>query len=114
MVSLVKLVREKYPDTRFIAIGESLGATPCLRLACEYPEFVDGLILSGPAVVVNPKMLIHPKAIFAGLRGLVIDPKFNVKLNFFMRSLVSMDQESCRRAGVRPSYQKRTYFEGFD
>lgn len=92
MVALVKLAREKFPDTRFIAIGESLGATPCLKLAAQYPELVDGLILSGPAIVVNPKMLIHPKAVFAGLRGLVIDPKFNVNLNYFMRSLVSLDE----------------------
>ena len=30
---LVKLVKEKYPDARLVALGESLGCTFCVRLA---------------------------------------------------------------------------------
>ena len=91
MVELVKLARKKYPGVKLILVGESLGATPCLRLASQRPEDVDGIILSGPAVTVNPVMLVHPQSVFAGAWGLVIDPHFNVDLGFFMRKLVSQD-----------------------
>ncbi|HMP53955.1 MAG TPA: alpha/beta hydrolase, partial [Candidatus Melainabacteria bacterium] len=46
---------------------------------------------AGPAVTVNPIMLVHPQSVFAGAWGLVIDPHFNVDLGFFMRRLVSQD-----------------------
>lgn len=107
LVELVKIVREKHPGRRVIMVGESLGATPCLRLASQYPEAVDGIILSGPAVTVNPLMLIHPRSIVAGLRGLVIDPWFNVNLSFFMRTLVSQDKRIVEELESDPLIRKR-------
>lgn len=91
LVKLVKMVKKDHPDLPIILIGESLGVTPCIRLAAEHGDLVDSMVLSGAAVRVNPLMIFHPKSIKAGLRGLIIDPMFNVKLEFFMEDLVSDD-----------------------
>lgn len=91
LVKLVTLVKKDHPDLPVILVGESLGVTPCIRLAAEHGDLVDSMVLSGAAVRVNPLMIFHPKSIKAGLRGLIIDPKFNVKLEFFMEDLVSDD-----------------------
>ncbi len=91
LVKLVKLVKKDHPDLPIILVGESLGVTPCLRLAAEHGDLVDAMVLSSAAVRVNPIMVFHPKSIRAGLKGLIIDPKFNVKLEFFMEDLVSDD-----------------------
>lgn len=106
LVELVKIVRDKHPGTRLIIVGESLGATPCLRLASQHPEFIDGIILSGPAVTVNPMMLFHPRSLIAGFRGLVIDPRFNVNLGFFMRKLVSQDSRIVEELESDPLIRK--------
>lgn len=88
---IAAILKNKYPKIPLIAVGESLGCTPCIELAASHPELVDGLILSAPAVRVRPMMVFHPKALFAGLRGLIIDPHFNVKLNYFMQERVSSE-----------------------
>lgn len=91
LVKLVSLAKKDHPDMPIILVGESLGVTPCLRLAAERGDLVDAMVLSGAAVSVNPLMIFHPKSIKAGLKGVFIDPKFNVKLQFFMEDLVSSD-----------------------
>lgn len=92
LVKLAQAMRAKYPGIPLVIIGESLGATPCLHLAAEHPELVDGIVISAPAVKVNPRMFLSPGSLAAGLQGIIINPKFNVNLNFFMKQLVSSDK----------------------
>lgn len=107
LVKLAKLVKSDYPELPIVMAGESLGATPCLKLAAEYPELVDAIILSGPAIGVNPLMLFHPRSVVAGLRGLLIDPMFNVKLKFFMDGLVSSDPDIVEEIESDPLMRKK-------
>jgi len=107
LVKLVTLVKKDHPDLPIILIGESLGATPCVRLAAEHPDLVDAMVLSGAAVRVNPLMIFHPRSIKAGLRGLIIDPKFNVKLEFFMEDLVSDDPRIVKELLDDPLIRKK-------
>ncbi|MBX9694897.1 MAG: lysophospholipase, partial [Cyanobacteria bacterium] len=92
IVKLAELIRRKYPGVPIIALGESLGCTFCLRLAGEHQELVDGMILSAPAVRVNPAMYASPKDIEEGFLSLL---KINhkVSLNQFITHLVSSRQE---------------------
>ncbi|MBX9939401.1 MAG: lysophospholipase [Candidatus Obscuribacterales bacterium] len=92
LVKLAQAMRAKYPGIPLVIIGESLGATPCLHLAAEHPDLVDGIVISAPAVKVNPRMFLSPGSLAAGLQGIIINPKFNVNLNFFMKQLVSSDK----------------------
>jgi alpha-beta hydrolase superfamily lysophospholipase len=69
-------------------MGESLGCTFALRLASEHPSLVDGIVLSAPAVKVNPKMYIGHGNLRQGAKALV-KPSHMVGLNSFMRNLVS-------------------------
>ncbi|MBX9694380.1 MAG: lysophospholipase, partial [Cyanobacteria bacterium] len=96
-----------HPDQRIILVGESLGATPCIRLAAEHGDLVDAIIISGPAVEVNPLMLFHPRSILAGLRGILIDPKFNIKLSFFVEDLVSDDPNIVKEMMDDPLIRKK-------
>lgn len=90
LVKLVTMVKKDHPDMPIILVGESLGVTPCLRLAAEHGDLVDAMVLSGASVSVNPLMVFSPQSIAAGLKG-VFNPKFNVKMQYFMEDLVSSD-----------------------
>lgn len=90
LVKLVTMVKKDHPDMPIIIVGESLGVTPCLRLAAEHGDLVDAMVLSGASVSVNPLMILSPQSIWAGFKGL-FNPKFNVKMAFFMEDLVSSD-----------------------
>jgi len=107
LVKLVTMVKKDHPDLPLILVGESLGVTPCIRLAAEHGDLVDAMVLSGAAVRVNPLMIFHPKSIKAGLRGILIDPKFNVKLEFFMEDLVSDDPRIVKELLDDPLIRKK-------
>lgn len=88
IVNLAKAVRQKYPTVPIICAGESLGCTFAVRLGAEHPELVTGLILSAPAVKVNPLMYASPGDVKAGLAALT-NPGFLVNLKGFFTNLVS-------------------------
>jgi acylglycerol lipase len=88
LVKLLIAVSDQYPGQRVIVMGESLGCTYAVKLAAEHQEHVDGIILSAPAVVVNPDMFIGHGNIRQGVSALV-KPSHMVELNAFMRNLVS-------------------------
>jgi alpha-beta hydrolase superfamily lysophospholipase len=90
LVKLVTLVKKDHPNLPIILVGESLGVTPCLRLAAKHGDLVDAMVLSGASVSVNPLMIFSPQAIKAGLKA-GFNRKFNVKLQFFLDDLVSSD-----------------------
>jgi alpha-beta hydrolase superfamily lysophospholipase len=88
LVKLVTAVRQHYPGQRLIVMGESLGCTFAVRLAAEHKDLVDGLVLSAPAVKLNPKMYLGHGNLAQGAEALV-KPSHLVSLNSFMRNLVS-------------------------
>ena len=93
IVNLATAVRQKFPNCPIIALGESLGCTFAVRLASEHPELVTGLVLSAPAVKVNPDMYASASDIKEGLKAILFSPKGMVNLNAFMHHLVSGRQE---------------------
>lgn len=85
---LTKLVKAKYPDSKIVLLGESLGCTFCVRMAGEHPDIVYGIVLSAPAVKVNADMMIGAGNIERGLKA-AISPHHVMDLHPFIRNLVS-------------------------
>lgn len=88
IVKLVTAVRQKYPDKRLVVMGESLGCTFAVRLAAEHSDLVDGIIISAPAVKVNPDMIVGGGNIRHGIKA-VFKPSHQVDLHSFIHTLVS-------------------------
>lgn len=85
---LAQLVKDKYPNAKLVALGESLGCTFCVRLAGEHKDLVYGIILSAPAVKVNADMFVGGGNIPRGVKA-AISPHHNMDLHPFIRNLVS-------------------------
>lgn len=92
LVKIVQAARAKYPGKPLILLGESLGCTFCVKIAGEHNDLVDGLVLSAPAIKVNPKMYLSPGDITAGLASLVTK-NHKVKLHGFLTKLVCPRKE---------------------
>ncbi len=92
IVALAKLVKSKYPDTRVIALGESLGCTFGVRLAAEHPEMITGVVLSAPAVALNKDMYAGHGQIRQGLKAIVV-PSHELGLQSFFADLCSSRTE---------------------
>lgn len=88
IVQLVQLVRQKYPDAKSIALGESLGCTFCVRLAAEHPDLVNGIVLSAPAIKVNADMYAGRGQIVKGLKA-VVSIHHELDMGGFFAELVS-------------------------
>jgi alpha-beta hydrolase superfamily lysophospholipase len=54
--AMARLLRQAYPDTRLVMIGESMGGAVLMRLATEQSVPVDGYVLSAPAVWGRTRM----------------------------------------------------------
>lgn len=88
IAKLAAELRRRYPTIPIIAMGESLGCTFCVRLGAENSTAITGMILSAPAVKVNPSMYASPGEIEAGLKA-VLAPHHMVNLKGFFTELVS-------------------------
>lgn len=88
IVQLATLIKKKYPDTKLIALGESLGCTFCVRLAAEHPELVKAIALSAPAVRINADMYAGKGQIVKGVEA-VFKPHHEVDMHSFFAELVS-------------------------
>jgi len=91
VVQLVTLVKQKHPDVRLIALGESLGCTFCVRLAGEHPDLVQGIVLSAPAVKINADMYAGKGQIRQGLKA-IVTPHHELDMKGFFTDLVSQRQ----------------------
>lgn len=105
-VEMARRMKARYPKLRLIAVGESLGATPCLRLAGEHPELVDGVIISGPAIRLQPLMFFEPGHILAGLKAIFLSVRGDVRLETFLKKLVSDDPDIVRDLSEDPLVAK--------
>lgn len=106
IVNIARSMKAKYPQRRLVVIGESLGATMAVRLAAGHPELVDGVILSGPAMRINPRMLFSPSSIWQGLVALLIRPGGVLHLDFFMTKLISSDPGVVQEVSGDPLVRK--------
>ncbi len=56
-----RIARSRHPDTKTFLLGHSMGGAIALSYALDHQDELDGLMLSGPAVVLGdstPKMLV--------------------------------------------------------
>jgi acylglycerol lipase len=88
LAKLAGLMKAKYPGVPLYLMGESLGATVCLAVAAKVPQYVDGLVLSGTAVMKNSLMFDEPGTVLATSESL-FDPKHRVNIRTFIDKLVS-------------------------
>ncbi len=92
IVKLATLIKQKYPDVRLIALGESLGCTFCVKLAAEHPDLIAGIILSAPAVKVNKDMYAGKGQIRQGVKA-VIKPSHELDMRSFFADLCSKNTD---------------------
>ncbi len=88
IVQLATMIKQRYPNLRIIALGESLGCTFCVRLAAEHPDLITGVVLSAPAVKVNHDMYLGKGQIRQGLKA-IVDPDHEMDLSGFFAELCS-------------------------
>ncbi len=89
---LAKLVKQKYPNVPFIAMGESLGCTFCVKLAADHPDLIKGVVLSAPAVHVNHDMYAGKGQIRQGIKA-VVRPSHELNMSGFFADLCSNRQD---------------------
>jgi len=92
IVQLATLMKQKYPDVKLIALGESLGCTFCVRLAAEHPELINSIVISAPAVKVNKDMYYGKGQIRQGVKAL-LNPDHEIDLKPFFADLCSSRPE---------------------
>ncbi len=90
IVKLATLLKQKYPDTKLIAMGESLGCKiiRAVRLAAEHPELIEAIAISAPAVKVNKDMYGGHGQVRQGVKAVLI-PGHEVDLRGFFADLCS-------------------------
>lgn len=93
LVQLLKLVRKAHPEVPVYVLGESMGATPCLKIASEHRGLVDGVMLSAAAVQINPLLFAHPMSAFEATLPVVTSPHMNMRLNHFVNNMLSLDRD---------------------
>jgi acetolactate decarboxylase len=71
--NLLNTIHTTYPDYRVFLLGESMGGALAIRIACENPELVDGVVCSAPAW----KLLKMRRAAVKGIFELVFFPGSN-------------------------------------
>jgi len=91
IVRVAQAMKKKYPGLPITVMGESLGCTLAVRIAGEHPELIDRVILSAPAVRLNPLMFFSPASLSSGSYALMISPRFHMSLLGFINNLVSND-----------------------
>jgi alpha-beta hydrolase superfamily lysophospholipase len=92
IVALAKMIKANHPNIPLIAMGESLGCTFCVKLAAEHPELIHGLILSAPAVRLNPDMFVGHGQIPQGVKAFVRH-SHELNIDTFFTDLVSEKKE---------------------
>jgi alpha-beta hydrolase superfamily lysophospholipase len=106
IVQLTKLIKEKYPDTRLIALGESLGCTFCVKLAAEHPDLLTGIVLAAPAVKVNKDMYGGEGQIRQGIKA-VIRPSHELNMSSFFADLCSQRADVQQEMLIDPYIVKK-------
>lgn len=110
IVALTKLIKQKYPNTKIIALGESLGCTFCVRLAAEHPELISGVVLSAPAVQLNKDMYAGKGQVIQGLKA-AVTPHHELDLTSFFTELCSRRDDVQKEMTDDPMVVKKLSLE---
>lgn len=106
IVQLSSLIKKKYDRIKVVALGECFGCTYCTRLAGEHPELVDGMILSGPTVKVNPSMYMRLSMVPYGLKA-IFTPGHQFSIKNQISYLVSSNRDVTKEALEDPFVRKQ-------
>ncbi len=106
LLALAKLVKERYPNIPIILLGESLGCTTAVRIASESPETFHSLILSAPAMRLNPAMFFTPSCVGQYTVGFLSHVNTGISMNSFFKHLVSNDPQVVQEALADPLIRK--------
>lgn len=88
IVSLLKQLKEQFPNLPLFCVGESIGADQAIRAAAAAPEIIDGLVLSSPAIKrrrMMSKQMMTDMAIFA------TNPRRQMDLTPYIKRCASED-----------------------
>jgi len=110
IVQLATLVKQKYPDIKLIALGESLGCTFCVHLAAEHPELISAIVLSAPAVHLNKDMYGGKGQIVQGVRA-VLSLHHEVDIKGFFADLCSKREDVQKEMAEDPMVLKELSLE---
>ncbi len=110
IVQLAKLIKQKYPDTKIIALGESLGCTFSVYLAAEHPEIISGIVLSAPAVRINPEMYMGKGQVLQGVKA-ALSLHHELDMSGFFTELCSKREDVQKEMAEDPLVVKKLTLE---
>ncbi len=110
IVALAKLIKQKYPNSKIVALGESLGCTFCVHLAAEHPELISGVVLSAPAVQLNKDMYAGSGQVVQGLKA-AVTPHHELDLTSFFTELCSRRDDVQKEMADDPLVVKKLSLE---
>ena len=90
-------------------MGESLGCTTAVRMAAASPETFHSLILSAPAMRLNPLMFINPAGVKDYTLGFATHLKSGISMESFFKDLVSNDPQVVQGALADPLIRKKLH-----
>lgn len=108
-LSLAKLLHQQYPDEPIILLAESLGCTMALRLASYESGLFHSMILSAPAMRLNPSMFISPDCVKEYSIGFLSHPLKGISMMAFFKHLVSNDEQVVQGALDDPLIRKKLH-----
>lgn len=97
LVEILQAGKRNYPARKTILIGESVGSSIALQIACKHPELVDGIILG--ALGKHPRVHSLSFICSRGVSG--IFKKFSVR--DYIRKYVSTDKRIGEEMATNPN-----------
>jgi acylglycerol lipase len=91
LVKLSHALKEQYPSVPFYCIGESLGGAMAIKMSSKYPELINGLILSAPAI--KRHNFFDPYLMAQAASWIAVNPKAQLDLMPFVRKFASDDPD---------------------
>jgi len=108
-LALAKLLHQRYPNVPIMLLAESLGCTTAMRMASSSPETFHSLILSAPAMRINPLMFVLPENIEEYTIGFAAHPASGISMHSFYTHLVSNDPQVVQGALADPLIRKNLH-----
>jgi alpha-beta hydrolase superfamily lysophospholipase len=108
-LALGKLLHQRYPNVPILLLAESLGCTTAVRMASYSPETFHSLILSAPAMRINPLMFVLPENIEEYTIGFASHLTSGISMNSFFKHLVSNDPQVVQGALDDPLIRKKLH-----
>ena len=108
-ICVAKALKERYPNTPIILLAESSGCSTATRMAATSPETFYSLILSAPAMRLNPLMFIDPKCVLQYTVGFYTHLNSGISMDAFFKDLVSNDPQVVSDALADPLIRKKLH-----